>query len=91
MDNALFKAGELLVLEDGEYSDKSWAGPFRVVKDFDIREAEEACRAAHKPTYEGDEPGPWEFREWLCKTGYLADVDCRSIHIGSYSRIEIAL
>jgi hypothetical protein len=88
---ALFKAGELLLLESGEYSDKSWAGPFRVLKDFDIREAAGEVKAAYKPDYDGDEPGTTNLREWLFTNGFLEDVECRSIHIGSYGRIEIDL
>ena len=86
-----YKAGELLILETGEYSDKSWSGPFKVLKDFDIREAAAQYKSEFKPDENSysDEPSPYEFRDWLSKTGLIEDVDCRSVHIGSYGSVCI--
>lgn len=86
-----YKAGELLILEDGEYSDKSWAGPFRVLKDFDIVELAEQLKSTFKPAehHYSEEPGPSDFREWLHTQGFIEDVECRSVHVGSYGTLEI--
>jgi hypothetical protein len=86
-----YRTGELLILEDGEYSDKSWSGPFRVLKDFDIIELAEQLKATWKtgPNDYGSGPGPFDFRDWLHKEGFIADVECRSVHIGSYGTLEI--
>lgn len=86
-----YKAGELLVIEWGEYSDKSWSGPYRVAKDFDILEYAEELKATWKPGPHDytDEPGPYELRDRLHKEGFIEDVECRSVHIGAYSTIEI--
>jgi hypothetical protein len=87
----LYKAGELLILEDGEYSDKSWSGPFRVLKDFDIVDLAEQLKATFKPEehHYSSEPEPYNFRDWLHTQGFIEDVECRSVHIGSYGRLEI--
>ena len=86
-----YKAGELMLIEMGEYSDKSWRGPFRVLKDFDIVELAEHLKATWKRGKNDytDSPGPYEFAEWIAKEGYIEDVECRSVHIGSYGDIEI--
>lgn len=86
-----YKAGELLIIEMGEYSDKSWSGPYRVVKDFDIVELAEQLKATFKPAEHAysDEPGPYDFRDWLSAEGFIQDVECRSVHIGAYGTLEI--
>lgn len=89
--STLYKAGELPILEDGEYSDRSWAGPFRVLKDFDIGELADQLKATFKPAKNDyhKEPGPYDFRDWLSREGFIEDVECRSVHIGSYGTLAI--
>ena len=86
-----YKAGELLILEMGEYSDKSWSGPFRVLKDFDLRDMADEFKSSFKPEKDNytDEPSPYDLRDWLHKSGLIEDVDCRSAYIGSYGTISI--
>lgn len=83
------KVGEILVLESGEYSDKSWHGPFRVLKDFKLREAAEQMRSEFKPTCDSEVPDPWGLIGWLTQHGYIEDIEHLSAHIGSYGQLEI--
>lgn len=86
---AFFKVGDLVILETGEYSDRSWHGPFRALKDFNIREAAQEFQDGFKPEDEWDRAGPHEFVAWLSSSGYLEEVDAASVHVGSYGSLEI--
>lgn len=91
-ENAMFKVGEIVVLETGEYSDRGWHGPFRVLKDFDMREAVAQCVAEHKPAHEWDkQPSPYDLAPWLQKSGFIEDIPCRTLHVGSYGEISLEL
>lgn len=98
-----FKAGQLLMLETGEYSDKNWVGPFRVTKDCDLRALCEEWCGVSPPVNEYDDDlsdfvieqdgGPFynlldAFISWLSRSGYFEEIDCTSIHIGDYGRID---
>ena len=88
-----FKCGELLVIETGEYSDRSWHGPFKVLTNFDMVWAAEQIKAEwQKNPQEGrytNDPAPFDLLEWLAKKAFIEDVDHRTIHIGSYGDIQI--
>lgn len=76
---SIIKAGTILTLEHGEYSDWSYEGPFRVVHDFDQQMAADAFKAANKSTWS------WDFAEWLSREGYVEDVpDGFRWYLGSY-------
>lgn len=83
-------AGHLLIIETGEYSDRSWHGPFRVLKDFDQAEVSETFRQEWSPdecSWRDREDGPSEhdIMPWLARNGYIDDVDnVRVWHVGSY-------
>lgn len=83
------QAGKLLILDEGEYSDRSSHGPFRVLKDFDVAEAIEATTAEHKPTDEWDRCTPDSLVAWLHANGLIEDVECQWCHVGSYGRLEL--
>jgi hypothetical protein len=81
------KAGTTLILEHGEYSDYTFAGPFRVLKDFDQAEVCAEFRAQWKPDPQEDwrdSPSEYEFIGWISKAGYVEDVPAHKWHIGSY-------
>lgn len=87
----LIKADTLLTIEQGEYSDRSWDGPFRVLKDFDQAAVSEEYRAQFKPDPNEleDEPNPRNFVAWLATSGYVEDVQVSlSWHVGCYGRFE---
>lgn len=83
-------AGTILILESGEYSDKSWHGPFRVLKDFDQAEISQTFRDNWSPGPDSwrdkeDGPGRGDFLSWLVRNGYVEDLDgVVAWHIGSY-------
>lgn len=81
----MYKAGQLLILETGEYSDYTFHGPFRVSKDFDMRELSETFKDSQ------DDPSYclYGFIGFLSSAGYVEDIECDHIHIGSYGSIEI--
>lgn len=95
------KAGELLIIEQGEFSDQSWHGPFRVLKDFSLNDTcEEWC--GHRPPINlhdidweplldpdlGFRVDHYNFLAWLSQNGYIEDLDARVIHLGCYDKIE---
>lgn len=88
----VLKAGSLLIIETGEYSDSSWAGPVRLLKDARKADLAETYRDEWKP----DPARPWEdhaephgFLPWLIKAGWAEAVeDVHSWHVGSYGRFE---
>jgi hypothetical protein len=68
----IIKTGTVLTLENGEYSDFCYEGPFTVLKDFDQRAA---CEEFVKP-YDKDKlrwMGGAEFIAWLAREGYIED------------------
>lgn len=81
------KAGELLILETGEYSDYTFHGPFRVQCDFDLRDQIERFLDTQE---DRDWCSHYDFIAFLSKDGFIQDVECEHIHIGSYGRLKIA-
>lgn len=53
--DAIHKAGSLLIIETGEYSDRSWDGPVRLLKDFTKREVIDRFKEEWKPKNEWEE------------------------------------
>lgn len=87
----LIKAGTILVMETGEYSDYTFTGPFRVLRDFDQGGAAEQHKAQWMPEPDGwrDEPDTDSFIGWLNREGFIEEIDgVVSWHIGSYGRLE---
>lgn len=87
------KAGSLLIIETGEYSDRSWSDPVRLLKDVvkaDIADGYRAAWPSLKEKYDDDDrPDPSGFLLWLVKSGYAEDVaNVHSWHIGSYGDFE---
>lgn len=72
------KAGELILLSSGDYSDYGICGIFRALVDMDIgalaTEYYEQC-----PMKSASESG---FAGWLIKLGHIEDVDYDEVHCG---------
>ncbi len=87
----VLKRGQLLIIETGEYSDKSWDGPVRLLKSFKKSDVVALFQAQWKKSNDD----PWEsgpsaekFLPWLIKRRYVEAVDnVHSWHVG-YSRFE---
>lgn len=85
------KAGMTLVLENGEYNNYSFTGPFRVMRDFDQAQIVETFKAQWEPTndWEDEEPDADDFQGWLSREGYIEGIEgLVSWHTGTYGRLE---
>lgn len=91
----IIKAGEVLVIETGEYSDHCFIGPFKVLKDIDQvnvpKEYADAWKAGLVPHFYHEESHetPDGFAPWLIRAGYIEDVpNVHNWHVGSYGAFE---
>lgn len=80
--------GYYLVLHEGEYSDKLANGPYKLLKPFNLDEANKEFLVQwdeyEHETYE-EYPSPNNFVTWLFKEGYIDDVEnVAHMFIGSY-------
>ncbi len=84
------KAGRLLSLERGEYSDKWTIGMFVALRDFTPATELEMYLVEHpeqREDYNGEHD---QFLAWLLARGLLLEIDYTPVHIGSYGRLEIS-
>lgn len=85
----VLKKGTLLIIENGEYSDRNWGGPVKLLHSFTKQELADAYRAEWKkedyPDGYRDELGPEDFLPWLIKSKRAVHVDVHAWHVGSYS------
>lgn len=87
------KKGTLLVIETGEYSDRTTFDPVRLLVTTTKQELVDAFRAEWKkedyPDSWRDEIGPECFLPWLVKTKRVEAVDnVHSWHVGSYGDFQ---
>ena len=87
----VLKKGTLLVIETGEYSDRNWFGPIRMLKSATKEKLVGEYKdqwVQEKNSYQ-DKPDCDGFLPWLIKSGYAEDVDnVHSWHVGSYGDFE---
>ena len=85
------KKGELLMLSTEEYSDQCHAGPFEVLKDFNISEVAEQVKNMEKliPESWRDKNGPDDVIKFLQDNFFIKEVSCRETHLGSYGDIRL--
>lgn len=83
------KKDELLMLSTEEYSDQEHAGPFKVLRDFDLHEV--AATVEKLPSTHGwrDKAGPEDVIDYLTREGFIAEVSCKKVHLGSYGDIHL--
>ena len=84
----MIKKDSLLMLSTEEYSDQSHAGPYKVLKDFDIRAVARIVNGAPPMREWKDKNGPDDVIEYLEQEGFLEVLECRDIHLGCYGNIE---
>lgn len=95
-----FKVGDILTIATGEYSDFTYIGPLKVIKDFTTQEVFDLY-TGEEPIYETrtdfrgneyqrqlNEPSPYNFDGWLVKNGYVESMESIEWHVGSYGRFE---
>ena len=84
------RAGTLLSIESGEYSDRQTHGFFVVLKDFkpfNMRDEYVAEKNTGKSTEDYGGINDYEFLPWLLAKGVVLEIGYSTIHIESYSRI----
>jgi hypothetical protein len=77
---SMFKQGQILTLEQGEYSDFQYAGPFRVLRDLDIQSVVDRFQSTV-----GRDKYPNAFIAWLATEGYIEDVGGSRWDLGSFN------
>jgi len=85
------KAGTLLIIETGEYSDKQWNGPVRMLGDYTKKELAELFLREWAPEPEKDwqtHARPENFLSWLVKSGKVEFVPAENWHVGCYGDFE---
>ena len=84
MTNRVAKAGKLLLVDSGSYSDYAVMGFFVALKDF--------CPQDELAEYLTQEPSNYfnedKFLAILLAKGLLLEIEHGSLHLGSYSSIE---
>lgn len=84
-----YKKGELIQFSDGEYSDYSAGGLFRILKDLNIRDlVKEYADGSDPRNYSDDNPSPYGFPAHLLKLGLVEMVDYRECHLTSYREFD---
>jgi hypothetical protein len=87
----VLKAGTLLIIESGEYSNLDWSGPVRLLRDCIKQELADDYRREWVKGEDDwrDKPDPDGFLPWLIKTGRAEAVDdVHCWHVGSYGNFE---
>lgn len=89
IDTLIYPKGTVLLLEEGEYSDRSYCGHLVTVRDLNLREAGASYAEQYKAEDEYDRPDPSGFVAWLVAEQFAMPLDHSEAHIGSYGRLEI--
>ncbi len=83
------KKGTLLIVETGEYSDRKWLGPVRMLKTVTKAKLAEDYRREWKKSSWCDTPNPDDFLPWLIASGRAEDIEnVHAWHVGSYNEFE---
>ena len=85
----IYKAGTILLLEEGEYSDFGYCGQLVTLDELNISDAVETFKSSFVPKNEWDTPDPGAFVAWLCTTQRCAALNHETLHIGSYGNLRI--
>jgi hypothetical protein len=72
------KVGELIAFSQGEYSDYSFQGLYKVLQDLDLADL------AHIFHMEHETNSSYDFGTWLIQRGVVEEVDYHEVHLGSY-------
>ena len=75
------KAGKLLMIDHGEYSDRSIMGFFVILKDFD---PQQKIIDYLKIIKDDDSLSAYSFISLLIEKGYLLEIDYSNLYLGGY-------
>lgn len=82
------KAGELLLIDKGEYSDYCVMGLFRIEKDFipyEVLQEYLKDNPSNNRDYRFEED---RFLSKLVVEGYIIEVQCDNFYLGGYSNVD---
>ena len=85
----VYPAGTILLCEEGEYSDFGYCGQLVTLKEVDLPKLATEFKTLHKDKDKWKRPGPNDFVAWLVAQQHCAPLNCETVYIGSYGRIEI--
>lgn len=92
MRNTSHKRGEFFGFSEGEYSDYSFQGLYKCLRDLDMGELTQAyydqC-PPHQWDEERNEASGHGFGAWLIANNHVEEVDYDEIHCGSYGAFEV--
>lgn len=81
----IIKKNTILILTNGRYSDFTFSGPFKVLKDIDQIETSNLFRQQWKPKRVWDDkPREEEFIAWLSTNDFIEDILFHEWHIGEF-------
>jgi hypothetical protein len=83
------KKDELLILSIGAYDDEENHGPFRALKDFNIKDIAKVVKELHTPEPYKKEASPGDVLLYLKANGYIEEFPCKNIELGSHGYICI--
>lgn len=93
----MIKAGEILILEYGDYSSFVYVGPLRVIMDIDEAKTFETFLAQWKPNL--DDPTEWRDEEdgpsqdhfiaWLVTSGHVEAMDVATWDVGDFAGAKL--
>lgn len=87
MKPRIAKAGKLICVDNGAYSDYCVTGFFVVLKDFSPMDELEAYKELH-PDQVQYHFRPHEFLTSLLEKGYLLEIEYGTLYLGAYSSCE---
>ena len=94
MSNLFYKPGTILLLATGEYSDSGYEAQIVTLCELDMRAELAAWRKALGKNGDGDwvaddwDHGASDFVAHLICTQKVAPLECQTLHIGSYGRVD---
>lgn len=83
------KAGQIVVVTDGEYSDYCLRGAIRALRDFDVKEAESEFLRQLDTNEDHLRLGEM-WLAWLIRRGFVepADSEIVELYVGSYGQLK---
>ena len=91
----IYPKGTILLFEEGEYSNFGYCGQTVTLRELNLRAEIKAWRENLGKDEDGDwiadnyGHGPSKFVADLIARQIVAPLDCQTVHIGSYGKVEI--
>ena len=81
--------GQFLILEQGRYDDKSWSGPYLILKDLPVDQLSLQFERQFVPEFPDSPPNPQDFLIYLLRSGYIAPLqNSFKAHLGEYGAFD---